>query len=215
MNTKYDLKFLKSRWAAHFSTEEKESLKDNFSKQRDRQLFFKQKKAFAPPTQINDINYHKMLNTSHKNSILIVGGEGKSVFKNSKTLNLYPGSHANITSDITRTCFKNQTFDVIFFERVGFGEYIFGSRAVGAEFQCLEECYRILKPHGRLIIITGSMYEKTVNDLLQKSGKWIVAPEMKILNSHLPINKYAKAQNELIHVPLHFFKSQKEISDKK
>lgn len=207
MNTKYDLNFLESKWAAHFSAEEKETLKNNFSKQRALYLLFKQKKVFAPPSQINNINYHQILDVPHNKTILVVGGEGKSVFKNSKTFNLYPGSHANITGDISHTYFKNQTFDVVFFERVGFCKSILGSRTIDAEFHCLEECYRILKPNGRLVIITGIMYEKIVSDLLQESGKWTAAPKMIILNSQLPINKYVKAQNELIHTSLHFFKS--------
>jgi SAM-dependent methyltransferase len=214
MNTKYDLDFLESRWAAHFSSKEKKSLKEKFSKQRENILFFKKKKIFAPPPQVNDIDYHQILNAEPNHTILIVGGEGKSVFPNSKTFNLYPGAHANVTGDIARTCFKDETFDVVFFERIGFCKSVLKSKCISAKFNSLKEAYRILKPNGRLVLITGILYEKIVEDFLNQEGKWSPASEMKILNSELPIDKFAKITNEFVYNPLHFLR-RKEINDKK
>ncbi len=190
MNTKYDIKFLESRWASHFSPNEKLLLQERFSHQREYYLSLKKKKLFSPPPQINLINYHKALNVGDGKLILIVGGEGKSTYLNSKTFNLYPGANANITGDISNTKFKND---------------------IDASFKAIDECYRILKPGGRLVIVTGVKYEKIIKDILQTDDNWQMGPKLEISESNFPIDKFAsekrKAPRKYFSVtPIHFFK---------
>lgn len=212
MNTKFDLKLLESQWAKHFSTEEKLLLKKRFSHQREFYLSLKQMKIFSPPPQVNTINYHKALNVNNEKLILIVGGEGKSTNLNCKTFNLYPGANANITGDICKTRFKNNTFDVVYFERVGFCESIEDSRGIDARLSSIDESHRILKSGGQLIIVTGIKYEKMIENILQQNDGWQKGKKMEIAEANFPIDKFASenfknSRIDLSVTPLHFLKS--------
>ncbi len=191
MNTDSEYDFVNSNACDHFSYEEKILLLEKFSSLKS---LYKKYKEYLPQNE-NITDYHKILKANKSDKILVVGGEGKSIYNNVKTLNLEICSNANIIADIDRTNLDTGSFDIIFFERVGFSESFYsqftGCMAIDATINSIAESHRLLKSSGRLIILTGILFHYTIKYLLSVSNQWDVGKNFYI-DKKVPIHFYKR-----------------------